>query len=46
MEDLLWFSDIHWNTPLSDIGWTYVLMLALGAIATHAIKQAIRPRKR
>lgn len=37
MEDLLWFSGIHWNTPLRDIGWSYVIISGLLMILVHMV---------
>jgi hypothetical protein len=39
LNDLLWFSGITWDTPLRDIGWSYVFVLALIVLLIYCIKQ-------
>ena len=49
MSDLLWFKGITWNTPIGDIGWTWVflfgLIIAL-AINVYKIYEAITTRSK
>lgn len=42
MQDLLWFSGITWNTPIRDIGWSYVAALALGALITRLAREILK----
>ena len=41
MDDLLWFSGITLDTPLQDIGWTYVLVLGLSVAAFYYVTKAL-----
>lgn len=45
MDDLLWFQGIHWDTPLRDIGWTYMFGLGLGSLLVWQVKKMIREIK-
>lgn len=45
MKELLWFHGITWDTPLRDIGWTYVVMLAIGGVLIYVGREIFRPRK-
>lgn len=42
MADLLWWSGITMQTPVNEIGWTYVvlavLLLALVLLTTHLVR--------
>lgn len=40
---LLWFSGITWHTPLNQIGWTYIVVGALGMYAGILIKRIFKP---
>lgn len=42
MSDLLWFHGITGQTPIRDIGWTYVLLIMLGGLLTWLIKSIFR----
>lgn len=36
---LLWWDGITWDTPLRDIGWTYIVLLVLGAMLVRALRE-------
>lgn len=40
LDDLLWFNGITLNTPLRDIGWSYVVILVLVFAALRLLGKA------
>lgn len=41
-----WFHDINMDTPINDIGWTYVIMAALILFLVYYIVQLIKEWKK
>lgn len=46
MNELLWWHGIGWDTPLRDIGWSYVACIILGALVVHLVRKALNPDKK
>jgi hypothetical protein len=42
MNDLLWWNGITPDTPLRDIGWSYVFVLGLLALAVHFLCKGLK----
>lgn len=40
--DLLWWDGITWDTPLNQIGWTYIAVGALGMYGIILIVRAFK----
>lgn len=40
--DLLWLSGIGWDTPLRDIGWSYVFLAGLVIALVHLVVREMR----
>jgi hypothetical protein len=40
-----WFEGIGWNTPVRDIGWTYVLLAFLISLLIYFIVRLIKGEK-
>lgn len=43
MFNLLWFHGITSDTPLREVGWTYVLVAFLVGLVIHLIGKALKP---
>lgn len=42
MLSLLWFSGINFDTPIGDIGWTYVVLLLLIVFVIYMCIKLVR----
>lgn len=43
MKDLLWWHGLTWDTPLRDIGWTYVAIAVGIGLVVHLVGGAMKP---